>query len=614
MNETRHEPGFRREERTCGWRLSCPFLLTLAMGTLGATIPILGAEPPADATERGILVPPVMDPRVSQSPEKGAFTLDLSRLLVGEPDSGFPNWQERVMHEWMNRARVDPQADLAGCPAGNCAENTGGCYTPQNPMIWNGAAGRAARYHSAEMGRQSFFAHNSACTVVTNIGTLYPSSCDGSASCACVGGTSTCTSGCTTPSGRLSLFGSSYSGEIIAAGYSTVDSAFYAWLWEASSSTSCSFSSANGHRWLILKATSAIGTGYETVSGSPYGRYYTGDFGGTNSPIPKIPSGAHYPQQAASVDFWANWKDAAAPQAASVNVDGTCRTLTLQRGSATNGAWSVTGVTGLGTGCHRYYFTFRDSGGTEVTYPTTGSFGIGTTSCADWASSRPSACPPPAPTVSAVSPNSGSTAGGTSVTITGTSFVATPEVTFGGAAATAEVRVSSTTLTATVPAHAAGLANVVVTNPDAQSGTLANGYFYSAPPSASRYHAITPCRLFDTRNATGAAAAAPILGASETRTFDISGRCGVPDTALSLAVNVTVTGPGAAGELRIFPGNGISPYPPASAISYAAGKTRANNDVVRLSTDGTATLKVQNVSAGGVHLILDVSGYFLLAP
>jgi hypothetical protein len=220
------------------------------------------------------------------------------------------------------------------------------------------------------------------------------------------------------------------------------------------------------------------------------------------------------------------------------------------------------------------------------------------------------AAAPAAPTVTSVSANSGSTAGGMNVTITGTGFVATPSVTFGGTAATAEAFVSSTTMTATVPAHAAGLVNVVVTNPDAQSGTLTDGYAFLPPPSASRYYAVTPCRLFDTRNTTGPAAASPILSANETRTFDVSGRCGVPDTAFALAVNATVTGSGASGELRIFPGNSVSPNPPASALFYAAGKTRANNGVERLSTDGTATLKVQNVSAGSVHFILDVSGYF----
>lgn len=218
----------------------------------------------------------------------------------------------------------------------------------------------------------------------------------------------------------------------------------------------------------------------------------------------------------------------------------------------------------------------------------------------------------PAPTVTAVSPNTGSTAGGTSVTITGANFVGTPSVVIGGANATGEVFVNSTTLTATTPAHATGLVNVVVTNPDAQSGTLTNGYAYLPPPSASRYYVLTPCRLFDTRNTTGPDAASPILSTNETRTFDVSGRCGVPEAALSLTVNVTVTGPGATGELRLFPGNGISPNPPASSIFYAAGKTRANNGIVRLATDGTATIKVQNVSAAAVHFILDVSGYYLV--
>ena len=43
---------------------------------------------------------------------------------------------------------------------------------------------------------------------------------------------------------------------------------------------------------------------------------------------------------------------------------------------------------------------------------------------------------PPAPTVTAVSPSSGSTAGGTSITITGTGFVSGATVKVGGAAAT----------------------------------------------------------------------------------------------------------------------------------------------------------------------------------
>ena len=142
---------------------------------------------PEEREGGGVLVPAATI-QPSKAPASRSSDVRARLPLVGEPVNGFPNWQERVIHEWINRARVDPQADLAGCGA-NCAENIGGCYTPQVPLIWDANAGRSARYHSAEMGLQSFFAHHSACTLVSNLNSLYPGSCDGSASCACVGGT-----------------------------------------------------------------------------------------------------------------------------------------------------------------------------------------------------------------------------------------------------------------------------------------------------------------------------------------------------------------------------------------------------------------------------------------
>jgi len=154
------------------------------------------------------------------------------------------------------------------------------------------------------------------------------------------------------------------------------------------------FSSANGHRYLILTANGSVGLG---VSG-----YSVGDFGSGDPPY-KIPSGSHYPRQAASVELWANWYDAKAPKSASVVVDGTCTTMSLKRGTPTNGAWSAT-ANNVGSGCHRYYFSFVDANGATVTYPATGSLGIGSAaSCADWDTSRiNSTCnlpvtPPPPP-------------------------------------------------------------------------------------------------------------------------------------------------------------------------------------------------------------------------
>ena len=83
------------------------------------------------------------------------------------------------------------------------------------------------------------------------------------------------------------------------------------------------------------------------------------------------------------------------------------------------------------------------------------------------------------PTVTSVSPSSGPTVGGTAVTITGANFATGATVTFGGTAATKVVVVSSTSITATTPAGSAGAVTVTVTNPLAQSGSLANGFTYA---------------------------------------------------------------------------------------------------------------------------------------
>ena len=97
----------------------------------------------------------------------------------------------------------------------------------------------------------------------------------------------------------------------------------------------------------------------------------------------------------------------------------------------------------------------------------------------------------PAPTVGSISPNTGLTTGGTPITITGTNFAASATVSLSGSAATGVTVVNGTTITATTPAHAAGAVSVTVTNPDAQSGTLASGFTYTAL-SAPTLVSITP--------------------------------------------------------------------------------------------------------------------------
>jgi hypothetical protein len=78
------------------------------------------------------------------------------------------------------------------------------------------------------------------------------------------------------------------------------------------------------------------------------------------------------------------------------------------------------------------------------------------------------------------SPGSGPQAGGTSITVRGTGFLAGASVTVGGNSCTSVSVVSQAEITCTTPASASnGQKAIVVTNSDGQSGTRNNGFRYN---------------------------------------------------------------------------------------------------------------------------------------
>jgi len=97
-----------------------------------------------------------------------------------------------------------------------------------------------------------------------------------------------------------------------------------------------------------------------------------------------------------------------------------------------------------------------------------------------------------APALSSISPNTGPAAGGTSVSISGTNFLAGALVLFGTAPASGVTVNSATQIQAITAANTAGAVDVTVQNPDGQSGKLASGFTYTAPPVGSSSISITP--------------------------------------------------------------------------------------------------------------------------
>lgn len=103
------------------------------------------------------------------------------------------------------------------------------------------------------------------------------------------------------------------------------------------------------------------------------------------------------------------------------------------------------------------------------------------------------------PSVSKVTPSSGSTAGGTRVTVSGKNFTGVRAVDFGSAQGRQLKVASSTRLTVISPRHAAGLAGVkVITAAGSSASVAADHYTYVTPPgpvTAAGVLAATPHSL-----------------------------------------------------------------------------------------------------------------------
>jgi len=88
-----------------------------------------------------------------------------------------------------------------------------------------------------------------------------------------------------------------------------------------------------------------------------------------------------------------------------------------------------------------------------------------------------------APTVTGLSPSSGSANGGNTITVTGTGFLAVQKVTFGGVAGTNVTVQNATQLTVVTPAHATGTADQQVTNLRGTSAAASSDkYSYTPAP------------------------------------------------------------------------------------------------------------------------------------
>jgi hypothetical protein len=203
----------------------------------------------------------------------------------------------------------------------------------------------------------------------------------------------------------------------------------------------------------------------------------------------------------------------------------------------------------------------------------------------------------PAPTISSVWPNSGPAVGGTVVTITGTAFQSGATVTFGQSPAAAFVFNSATQLQATTPAHAEGIVDVIVRNPDGQIATVSGGFTYQpvpAPgvsPASGTIAGDTPVTI------TGTGFQPGVPGTTVT----FGGVAGTGVNVLS-STKIQVTTPAhAAGAVDVKVTN-----PDSQSLTLAGGYTYVTSPIIDslsvdsgLSTGGTPVTITGSNFAGG---------------
>jgi hypothetical protein len=135
------------------------------------------------------------------------------------------------------------------------------------------------------------------------------------------------------------------------------------------------------------------------------------------------------------------------------------------------------------------------------------------------------------------------------------------------------------------------------------AGVSEGGVWERSLVDPTGFYPLAPCRAVDTR-----LLGSPLVGGG-TRTFALAGACGVPADAKSVAVNRTVVNPGSDGSLNVFPGDEIEPL--ATAVTFRAGRARANNATLPVSQDGNASLNVRTtLASGSADFLIDVVGFY----
>ncbi len=222
--------------------------------------------------------------------------------------------------------------------------------------------------------------------------------------------------------------------------------------------------------------------------------------------------------------------------------------------------------------------------------------------------------PPLNPVVAAVSPSSGSTAGGTSVTITGTGFSLVTGVSFGSTAAASFTVNSTTSITAVTPAGSAGTVDVRVTS-------LFHGTSPTGPADQFTYQVPAPvCTTTITgthsTQLTVSSGLTCLVGADQSGSVTVAAGASLSVTNSTINGTVTATSPGAITYCGSTEDGTLSVSGATGAVTLGNGGSCAADTIPSLITitGATGSVTVNGLQESGtLTLSADTGGVTLSA-
>jgi hypothetical protein len=165
---------------------------------------------------------------------------------------------------------------------------------------------------------------------------------------------------------------------------------------------------------------------------------------------------------------------------------------------------------------------------------------------------------------------------------------------------------TSSTMTATSNGTVTPASYTLNISGQSASATHSTTATLNVTPETLQFVPVTPCRVADTRNATGPFGG-PELAGNSIRAFAVrNSGCSIPSGALAYSVNATVVPDGSLGYLTLWPYGSSQPL--VSTLN-SDGRIKANAAIVPAGSDAGGSINVYVTDA--TQFILDIDGYFV---